>query len=53
MKTTNGFLTHLIFVLGALAFAITGAARMGVTVPVTTSAEELPCGVVVDDGVPF
>jgi hypothetical protein len=53
MRTTNGFLTHLIFVLGALAFAMTGATGMGVTTPVTSSAEELPAGVVVDDGVPF
>ena len=52
MKTTNGFLTHLIFALGLLTFAMTGATGMGATAPVTAS-EELPAGVVVDDGVPF
>ena len=52
MKTTNAFLTHLIFALGFIAFAITGATGTGVTAPVTAS-EELPAGVVVDDGVPF
>jgi len=53
MKTTTGHLIHLMIALGALVLAMTGVAGMGVTAPVTSAAEELPAGVVVDDGVPF
>ena len=58
MRTTHGFLTHLIFALATLALVMTGSTRMGAIAPVKNEQsaplqDELPTGVVVDDGVPF
>ena len=50
MKATNGYLTHVMIAIGVLILAM--AMRTPVPAPVT-DGDQLPCGVVVDDGVPF
>ena len=50
MRTTYGYLTHVMIAIGTLIFAM--ALRTPVPAPVT-DGDQLPAGVVVDDGVPF
>jgi hypothetical protein len=53
MRTTHGYLTHVMIAIGALILAM---AMRGVGTPVpapVTDGDLLQAGVVVDDGVPF